>query len=435
MSAQSEIATLPGDPDGIKVEASKYTATATAVRNAANEIRRLATDSASGESEAVSALVEISDDVADRLDKLHGRYETAGSALTTYATTLATAQTMAAAAVRVRDNAVEDSANATRMAQHYEDEATAATTPDEKAEAERMQRHYTESDESAGTDLAGALASYREAVEMRDTAAAVAADLISAAIDKDGLNDSLWDDFSGWVADHAELLKAIKDVLGWIATALAFASLIFPVLAPFALAFAGATALVSLVLSATGQQSWIEFGLDFLSFATMGVGMIAGKALKGTMTVLKSTRVGRLAAAGHPNPLRAVTGSFNGVLPSKVGLLNKLSWAKEVFSAKGVFNASAMRVLTRSQTGATGAADAALVLLGKSQYSTQIIAATLSGTAGKIDTALGSAGKVGDLLTKYVPAVPTAVTNGLDGVGDWYEGVGEKATWRIGSSW
>ena len=435
----SEIAALPGDPSGVRTEASKYTATADAVRNAASEMRRLAADSAMGESEAITALVEVSDDVAERLDSLHGRYETAGSALTTYASSLEAAQQLALTAVAARDAAVEASSTANNSAQVYENQAAAATTPEDKEEAERLQRAYEDSASTASGDLASAQAAYDRAVDMRDTAAQIAADLISAAINKDGLNDSLWDDFSGWVAENAEIIKMIKDVLGWIATGLAFASLFLPFLAPFALAAAGLTALLSLVLSATGQQSWVEFGLDFLAFATMGVGAIAGKALKGTMSVLKSTRVARVAATGHPNALRAVTGSFNGVQASKgswtsiAGLLTKKNWAGEVLKNKGIFNASSLRILTRSQTGATGAADAALVMLGKSQIATTTLAAAISGTIGKIDTGLGKADDIGDLINKYAPVVPSWIPDSLSNLGDGYSNVKEDATWRVGS--
>jgi hypothetical protein len=304
-----------------------------------------------------------------------------------------------------------------------------------------MQRAYENSGDSAVGDLAAAQSAYDRAVEMRDTAAQIAADLISAAVENDGLNDNLWDDFSGWVAENAEVLKAIKDVLGWITTGLSIASMFFPVLAPFALAAAGLTAALSLVLSATGQQSWVEFGLDFLAVATMGVGAIAGSALKGTMTTLKATRVARVAASGHPNALRAVTGSFNGVQASK-GALNSLrglnngrKWIQEVFKFKGAFNASSMRILTRSQTGATGAADAALVMLGKSQIATQTIAAGLTSAISKADDYLG---KVGDWSDKFVSAVPAAegkVTDFISTVSDTYTEGRENATWRVGSSW
>ncbi|WP_454117998.1 hypothetical protein [Microbacterium lacticum] len=130
-----------------------------------------------------------------------------------------------------------------------------------------------------------------------------------------------------------------------ITLALSLLSFVFPVLAPFALAAAALTAGVGLVLAATGQMSWLEFGLDLLAAATMGVGAAASRTIAGVMTALKGTRVARLAAQGSPNALRVVTGSFNGVLKGRVAVKlgpltvkNAPRWL-EAYSAKGVTNA------------------------------------------------------------------------------------------------
>jgi hypothetical protein len=444
--ASFEIKPIPGDPSGVRSEASKYTATADAVRNAASEMRRLAADSAMGESEAITALVEASDEVSERLESLHGRYETAGSALTTYASSLETAQQLALTAVATRDAAAEASASAANSAQAYENEAMAATTPEEKAEAERMQRAHESSIDAATGDLAGAQAAYDRAIEMRNTAAQTAADLISAAIRSDGMNDSLWDDFSGWVTENAEILKVIKDVLGYIATGLAIASLF---LAPFALAAAGLTALLSLALSATGNQSWVEFGLDFLAFATLGVGAIAGRALKTTMGLLKATRVGKLSQYGLPKAVRTVNSNWSGVQAAKIGnVLKKPSEAwrglmmiKETMGARGIGNAQALRVLNGARAGIGSPMDAMLVTMGKTQIAAATVSASVSGWISKANTGLNQADNIGGLIEQYagntidqfVPGGAEKTADFLSGVTDTWTGIKDDSTWKVGS--
>ncbi|MGV8967028.1 MAG: hypothetical protein ACOH2F_12195 [Cellulomonas sp.] len=429
----AEIEPLAGDPDGVRTAATRYTATAEAVLAAAAELRRLAALNAAGRSEAIDALVGIAGDVAGRLDRLHGRYETAGSALGGYATALETAQGLARQAVNARDSAAGDQSNAQYWTDHYDREAAGAVDPLAQSDAQVLAARYRSSLDAAASDLVGARALYQRAVEMRDGAADTAAELIAVSIEQDGLNDSVWDNFSGWVADHAKLLQQIKDVIGLIAAGLAIASLFFPVLAPFALVAAGVAAALSLVLASTGQISWIEFGLDFLAFATMGVAAIASKALQGTMATLKTTRIATVTAqATGKSPLRMVTGSFNGVLPSRVSMLAKAKWIKEIFGAKGVANAKALRVLAGSRVGAGGAADDALVGLAKLQVGIQRAAAGTSTYLGRSDTILTGAGSVAALFKDVIPA---QIVDAAGDVSEWYADVNQKLTWRVGSSW
>lgn len=429
----AEIAPLAGDPAGVRSSASRYTATAEAILAAATELRRLAALNEAGRSEAIDALVGVAGGVAGRLDRLHGRYETAGSALHGFATALETAQGLARSAVDARDSAAGDQRNAQHWTDHYEREAMGAPDPVAQADALNLASRYRSAAETATGDLLGACSLYRRAVQLRDDAATTAAQLIAVSIEQDGLNDSAWDNVAGWVAEHADLLRAIKDAIGLVAAGLAIASLFFPVLAPFALVAAGLTAALSLVLAAAGQISWIEFGLDFLALATMGVAAVASKALAGTMATLKTTRVGTVTGqVTGKSPLRMVTGSFNGVLPSRVTPLAKAKWIKEIFGAKGVANAKAMRVLMHSMVGAGGTADDALVALAKFQVGVQLAAGGSSTTANRANTILEKAGSVADLFEGVVPA---GLVDAVGDVSQWYADLNQKLTWRVGSSW
>ncbi|WP_104088154.1 MULTISPECIES: hypothetical protein [unclassified Cryobacterium] len=427
---------LPGDPTSVRSAATRYTLTADAVRESAAELRRLIASDDLGRSEAVSALVELSGDVAGRLEKLHGRYETAGSSLSAYADSLETAQTMARQAIDARDYAAGEAATAQSWADHYSDAASEATDPADQIDAQRLALAHESVVDDLTVQLAATLQNYHDAVALRDTAAAVAAERIATAIDQDGLNDSLWDNFSGWVAENAAVLTSIKNILGYLAAGLAILSLFFPLLIPFALAIAGATALLSLVLASTGQISWIEFGLDALTFASLGVAAIAGVALKGTMAALKSTRVAHLTGLGtSKNPLRSVTASFNGVLPSKVGTANKVVWYREVFSTKGVANAKASRVLNNARAGAGGPGDDLLVGLGKVNIGFQRVELAIPSLLKGANLALDQLGLPAQVLNPVMPDAIDNVLNAGASLDDWYKQVNDQATWRVGSSW
>ena len=427
---------LPGDPTGVRTAATRYTLTADAVRDSAAELRQLIAADDLGRSEAVSALVELSGDVAGRLEKLHGRYETAGSSLTVYADSLETAQTMARQAIDARDYAATEAATAQSWADHYSDAARAAADPADQVDAQRLALAHESVVEDLTVQLAATLQNYHDAISLRDSAAAVAAEQIATAIEQDGLNDSLWNDFSGWVAENAAVLTTIKNILGYLAAGLAILSLFFPFLIPFALAIAGATALLSLVLASTGQISWIEFGLDALTFASLGVAAIAGVALKGTMAALKTTRVAHLTKLGtSKNPLRSVSSSFNGVLPSKVGFSNKVGWYREVFSTKGVANAKASRVLSNARAGAGGPGDDLLVGLAKVNIGFQRVELAIPSVLKGANLALDQLGLPAQVLNPIMPDAVDNVLNAGASLDDWYEHVNEQATWRVGTSW
>lgn len=208
-------------------------------------------------------------------------------------------------------------------------------------------------------------------------------------------------------------------------------------LAPFALAAAALTAGVGLVLAATGQMSWLEFGLDLLAVATMGVGAAASRTIAGVMTALKGTRVARLAAQGSPNALRVVTGSFNGVLKGRVAVKlgpltvkNAPRWL-EAYSAKGITNAHFLRVVQSAKAGAGGPLDDILLGIGKQEMAKIRLAGTVNLVAGQTDK----------LFSTYAPTLlnvlPDTVTDAVpDGVRDFLadgDSLHRATTWRIGS--
>lgn len=429
---------LPGDPAGLRVSASRYTQMALALQSAASEIRNLTKASDSGLSDAVDALVQVAGDVAGRMERLDERYAVAGSELNTYSWALESAQADAQTAISSRDSAQGEGKTSEWWYYHYEEQVQTASDPVERAEAQRWVNHYRNEMQSAQSNVATAQRLYGTAVSELNAAANRAATAIAQAIDSDGLNDSAWDNFSGWVAEHAEVLKLIKTILGAVTAVLGVLSLFLPILAPLVLVLAGLNAVLSLVLALTGQISWVEFGLDLIAVATAGVVLVAGKALTGTMAMVKSVRVANIARTGNnANPLATVNASIARALPNGPRTLGgTIKRGMEIFSQKGLGNANSLRILDKARSGMGGPLDAQLIALGKGQIAisqgAQAIKSAVS-TPALILTQLG--GGVGDFVDKHLNGPMEVVGDVINAPGDWYNDVKANSTFRVGSNW
>lgn len=349
---------LPGNPDVVLTAARSYTATAEAVTRAAAQILALSRESSTATSGAVMALSERAGDVADRLTRLHERYAVAGSALSSYSNSLSDIKASS------RENAVSYHQaqyaynHANDQIEYWQTVQRNASDPSQMAHAAEMINSLVQQRNHAHEAMSQAISCHTALVQDRDTAAETAQHLIDVAVDKDGLNDSIWDNIKGWVSENAEFLKKLKTALSWITTGLAVLSLFIPVLAPFALAAAALTAGLSLLLALSGEESWLEFGIDALALVTMGVGAVAGRTVTEAVSGLKGLRIVRVAASGasKSSAARVVTGSFNGVSMGKISLnslksLKGLAKLKDVYLYGGVENANAFRVFTRAVAG------------------------------------------------------------------------------------
>ena len=430
-----EIAPIPGDAATISSKATRFAAMAEAISDAVVGLRTAIADTRRHESEALDQLAENAAKVADRLHSLQQRYDEAAGALTTFADDLETAQAEAQTLVSAHADAVDAEARYARELDYYRDQRAATTDPVEAADLNRQLLALTNRRDAQASQAADAQARFTRIVENLRASGVRAAHRMRDAADGDGFNDSAWDDFSGWVAEHADVIKAIHDVLQKITLALSLLSFVFPVLAPFALAAAALTAGVGLVLAATGQISWIDFALDALAVATMGVAAVASRTIAGVMTALKGTRVARLAAQGSPNALRVVTGSFNGVLKGRNGAtlfgrvrLPSATWAREVMSAKGMTNAHFLRVAESARAGAGGPLDDLLLKIGRQEMLKIRVSSLVTSVAGNVDSTLE------DRLPRALELLgESARQSPLGDVADWYADVKSASTWKIGS--
>lgn len=413
---------LPGNPGIVSDSAASYRGTASAIEDAATRIRSLASESATAKSEAVRALSENAGDLADRLEKLHERYAVAGSALTVYADALATVKERSRAnAIRYNDALAAQRHAEERIAHYVAMQRSLHDAEQMEYAAERVTFWIKERND-ARVDVQEAINRHNQIEHDRDGAADAAKDQIKDVIDSDGLNDSWWDNVKGWVAENAEFLKTLKDALGWIATGLSLLSFVFPVLAPFALAAAALTAGLSLLLAASGEISWLEFGLDALALVTAGVGAAAGKTVSQAVKGLKGLRIARVTAqGGTKSAVRVVTGSFNSVCVGSMRSVAPRTLTKwmQVALYQGKENASAFRMLTMTRAGA-GPLDAFFIDAGTQALVTIRNVGLAELAIDGIDELLGS---------------DSGLPWGLDQVQESYSGLVETTTVELGSSW
>ncbi|WP_252866028.1 MULTISPECIES: hypothetical protein [Streptomyces] len=121
----------------------------------------------------------------------------------------------------------------------------------------------------------------------------------------DVIEDSWWDDVKGWAHDHADVIKAFIDALGWVATAAGFLALAIPLLNFVVLGIAVLTIGLRLLLVASGDASWTDVIFDVVG-ALLVVGGLgaAAKLASGAKATVGAAQAAR--TAGLRQGLRGV---------------------------------------------------------------------------------------------------------------------------------
>lgn len=439
--------------------AARLTQTAVAIEESVADLKLLIQNARTSESDAVVALAENSEGVTTRLETLKGRYATAGEQLEGFATHMQTAKDAADRLVEQRTQ--QEAAIAgweRRLEQHGFDAPRVgsatylADVQDHRQEQWRLQQAQNEA-RNALNDLQRQYE--RVANELRERGSAAARSL-KGAIKADGLNDSTWDKVKNWVNEHAEFLTVVHKILQVVTAVLAVASFFFPVLAPFALIAAGLTAGLSGLLAASGEISWVEFGLDLLAMATFGVGAVASSVVRGATQALRATRVTTLTSRGNsiPESIRRINLSFKGVLNQTTKPGTKIptfdwnksilpsgwkGWGAEIFQSKGVDNATFLRLVQGAKAGASSADDLAIltgevaVTMAKGSATVNMVGQQLNST---FDTYLpavdGIFERVDDGIHTYF-GIDSGAGEWLDWSHEWYQDVSEeRLTWAVG---
>lgn len=319
---------VSGDPERVLAAGEEYARVARQIERAADELRAIASEM-DGSSAAVDEVDDKATRLADTIERAHGRYRAAGSALQTYADSLADAQrisldahTAAVTALRAQDEALASVAWWTRMAER-------ATEPP-------VRDRYLALADDARTDLAvadarldAARADLQVAVRRRDQAVAVACGAIRGAMDRDDLHDSLGQDLGGGVQEVGLALwngtDEVAMALSFAAVALCWVPGVNGVVAAAATLAGFAVLARDAVNVATGNGGWDDVRASAVGVAAFGLGRFAQQ---GVRLAVASERGGRalrhsgladgvVGDVAAPRAVGEVTGDL-GVVPSRV---------------------------------------------------------------------------------------------------------------------
>jgi len=293
---------VPGDPYEVARMGRHYTDVADAINRAASKLRQLAGGNDDQESDAVDALDDDCQQVADDISRAHRRYAGVGAALTAYAPALEQAQA--------------DSLAALTAAQQADSDHKAATTRQSNAQSQGETTAAQDDVDAANKALGDARTKLQHAIEHRDNAARTAIDAIKDVQDSGDLNDSWWDN---WGHKIVEVIQKIASAVAMVAGILALCVGWIPIIGQALAGILGTIALVAsaislvcnIALAATGYGSWWDVGLDAIAVATFGLGRVfttAARASTTTVQGLSRMGAGSLAAEDGALSIRGLMG-------------------------------------------------------------------------------------------------------------------------------
>jgi len=265
----------PGVPEEVARAGRHYGAMAEEIDGQVQRLKDIVSGTLQGG--YVQTLTSAAEGLKDDLARTSGRYREVGGTLQQWAPQLNDFQDEAE---RLRQQAVTAAGD---MSDNHE--VVTVRPPDappptdgQVAEANARQGRY---DDARG-DLRRAQGRLLDLTDRRDAAAAkVAADIRQES--DDGLANSAWDDFQGWMDRHHEMVSGVAKVLGVIAMAACVVALFVPglnVLAVAALVASAGSLIGHTALATTGHGSWADVGVDVFAVATMGAGRFLGPGVK-----------------------------------------------------------------------------------------------------------------------------------------------------------
>ncbi|MGI5187006.1 hypothetical protein ACQEVI_02545 [Promicromonospora sp. CA-289599] len=314
--------------------------------------------------EAADAMRKRARESHEALGSAAGRYEDVHAALVTYRPELETARSETGKAL-----AQAEDADAARKGAENMPDPVNEDRPEDAPALTTEQRNESQNRSDKIGAAAGALeeakTTARNAMAALDAAAAAAATKIKENWGEDGLNHSWQEKLRH---NFMKFLKGLVEVLGWIGMALAVLAMIIPglgALAWVALGVAVVGLLGSIVLAATGEESWmgVVWGVVGVVTAVFGlaVAKVIGAAVKASRAASQSAvtirmnDLGRLAErmAVFRNNIDGPFGAFafNRVLSGGLRITENLTSLSRLQSLLRI-NPAAWRI--PSFTGAIG---------------------------------------------------------------------------------
>jgi len=371
------IFSLTGDPDAIGSSAGKWSTFSVAASTAAGDIRRIDSGDFQGD-EAETYREKLNQDLPPHLDTTSQAWSVVAAALKTYAATLTVLQsrmaTLASQAGRQQD-AVDSASNAvadaeTADARHTTGQQAAADAlgPGEKLPPDT----YHAQTAGAAGELSNANTALQATIDAANKVRAEHSTAVETCVgginhakgmrfaEPPGFWGRLKNSVTGWISDHADVLKSISGVLktiSGIAGLLAMIPVLAPIMAPIALVTGGAALAIDVTVKVvTGDGSWGSIVVDGALMVVPGAGKVlhgtvmaakagqaadkfAGAALSlaknsaggRTLTVLKNSRAGHLLAAPGRGLERANTKVAQGLghLPGANRLPGNRIWTSK----------------------------------------------------------------------------------------------------------
>lgn len=281
---------VPGDPAHVSLVGRMYVGTADSIVRAATDLNTIV-DERFGQAESIDAIRDEVEDVARRIVRAETRYRGVGDAMVDYGASLLTAQTDSAAALQRAIDARAAQSSAALMVNYYEGLiADPATPPANLAGYQERLSTYTTQVGAAGGERAAAETDLAAAITLRDGAATTAIGLIENVENSGDLNDSGWDNFTQWVAEHKDTIDFIVNVVGWVATAVMIVALFIPglnvivgIVATIAAVITLANAAIQFAAGTMGPlEALMNVGLAALTF-------VGGRAIAQSLTSLNTT--------------------------------------------------------------------------------------------------------------------------------------------------
>ncbi len=299
---------LSGDPGSIRSSSLKWSQFSTAAATAAGDIRRIDSGDFVGD-EADTYRDKLNQDLPPHLDTTSEAWSAVAGALQTYASTLESLQqrltTLAGQAqhqqgqVDAAQNAVADAHTADSRHTTAVEAATKALKPGQTLPPDTYQPQSTGASHqlsSANSALQATTDAANQVHTEHNAAVEACVNAINQAAgtrfeEPPGFWGRLGNSISGWVKDHADVLKSISSVLktiSGIAGLLAMIPVLAPIMGPIALVAGGAALLIDVTVKVTtGQGSWTGILVDGALMALPG----AGRLLKGAVMATKTGQV------------------------------------------------------------------------------------------------------------------------------------------------